>query len=83
MGYLCSEVNSSGKKGGTYIYICTPRQVLWSLADVVFITVVEITVSLLAQAYEGVSKSFRTGRLELELQMVQISATRCSRIAIL
>jgi hypothetical protein len=33
--------------------------------------------------YEGVSISFRTGRLELELQMVQLSATRCSCIAIL
>jgi hypothetical protein len=33
--------------------------------------------------YEGVSKSFRTGRLERELQMVQLSATRCSCIAIL
>jgi hypothetical protein len=32
--------------------------------------------------YEGVSKSFRTGRLERELQMVQLSATRCSCIAI-
>jgi hypothetical protein len=28
--------------------------------------------------YECVSKSFRTGRLERELQMVQLSATRCS-----
>jgi hypothetical protein len=33
--------------------------------------------------YEGVSKSIRTGRLERELQMVQLSATRCSCIAIL
>jgi hypothetical protein len=33
--------------------------------------------------YEGVSKSFRTGLLEWELQMVQVSATRCSCIAIL
>jgi hypothetical protein len=33
--------------------------------------------------YEGVSKSFRTGRLERELQMVQLSATKCSYIAIL
>jgi hypothetical protein len=34
--------------------------------------------------YEGVSKSFRTiGRLERELQVVQLSATRCSCIAIL
>jgi hypothetical protein len=34
-------------------------------------------------SYEGVSKSFRTGRLERELQMVQLSATRCSCIVIL
>jgi hypothetical protein len=34
-------------------------------------------------AYEGVSKSFRTDRLERELQMVQLSATTCSCIAIL
>jgi hypothetical protein len=27
--------------------------------------------------YVGVSKSYRTGRLERELQMVQLSATRC------
>jgi hypothetical protein len=33
--------------------------------------------------YEGETKSFRTGRLEPELQMVQLSATRCSCIAIL
>jgi len=33
--------------------------------------------------YEGVTKSFRTGRLERELQMVQLSATRCSCVAIL
>jgi hypothetical protein len=37
----------------------------------------------LSAIYEGVSKSFRTGRLERELQMVQLSATRCSCIAIL
>jgi hypothetical protein len=32
---------------------------------------------------KGVSKSFRTGRVGRELQMVQLSATRCSCIAIL
>jgi len=32
-------------------------------------------------AYEGASKSFRTGCVEPELQMVQLSATRCSSIA--
>jgi hypothetical protein len=36
-----------------------------------------------ATAYEGVSKSFRTGCLVREPQMVQLSATRCSCIAIL
>jgi hypothetical protein len=33
--------------------------------------------------YESVSKSFRTENLERELQMVRLSATRCSYIAIL
>jgi hypothetical protein len=33
--------------------------------------------------YEGVSKNIPTGRLERELQMVQLSATRCSCIAVL
>jgi hypothetical protein len=33
--------------------------------------------------YEGVTKSFRTGLLQRELQMVQFSATRSSCIAIL
>jgi uncharacterized membrane protein len=33
--------------------------------------------------YEGVSKSFRTGRLERELQMVQLSAIKCSCFVIL
>jgi hypothetical protein len=36
-----------------------------------------------AKMYESVSKSFRTGRLEEKLQMVQLSATRCSCISIL
>jgi hypothetical protein len=35
------------------------------------------------QIYEGVSKSSRTGCLERELQMIQLSATRWSCIAIL
>jgi len=33
--------------------------------------------------YKGVSKSFWTGCLEWELKMVQLSATRCSCIAVL
>jgi hypothetical protein len=38
-------------------------------------------VDYLVRHYEGVSKSFRTGRLGRELQMVQLSATRFSCIA--
>jgi hypothetical protein len=33
--------------------------------------------------YEGVTKSSRTGNLERELQMIQLSATKCNCIAIL
>jgi hypothetical protein len=40
-------------------------------------------IPLLHSVHEGVSKSFRTGRLERQLQMIQLSATRCSCIAIL
>jgi hypothetical protein len=36
-----------------------------------------------SNVYEGVSKSFRTGRVEPELQTVELSATMCSFIAIL
>jgi len=34
----------------------------------------QLNVYQLLKKYEGVSKSFRTGRLERELQMVQLSA---------
>jgi len=33
--------------------------------------------------HKGISKSFRTGRLKWELQIVQLSASRCSCIGIL
>jgi len=33
--------------------------------------------------YEGVSKRFRTGRLKRDLQVIQLSAARCSYIGIL
>jgi hypothetical protein len=46
-------------------------------------TELSFTGSNSAEVYEGVSKSFRTGRLERELQMVQLSAIKCSCIAIL
>jgi hypothetical protein len=53
-------------------------------SDVIFrrlTTIVQINLRM--SIYEGVSKSFWTGCLERELQMVQLSATRCSCIAIL
>jgi hypothetical protein len=42
-----------------------------------------LSASLLVRLYEGVSKSFRTGHIERELQMVQLSAIGCSSVAIL
>jgi hypothetical protein len=42
-----------------------------------------VSSSALVLIYEDVSKSFRTGSLERELQMVHLSATRCSCTAIL
>jgi hypothetical protein len=40
-------------------------------------------VCMYVRTYEGTFKSFRTRRLERELQMVQLSATKYSCIAIL
>jgi len=42
-----------------------------------------LTFSWQFNLYEGVSKNFRTGHLERELQMVELSTTKCSCIAIL
>jgi hypothetical protein len=52
----------------------------WSLDLPFFTFIFEKNCS---QIYEGVSKSFRTGHLERELQMVGLSTTRCTSIAIL
>jgi hypothetical protein len=49
----------------------------------IFLLHISLSPSVCNLIYEGVSKSFRTGRLERELQMVHLSATRCSFIAIL
>jgi hypothetical protein len=53
---------------------------MWKVSDVEWNNWWHLSV---CSAYEGVSKSFRTSRLEWELQMVQLSATRRSCIAIL
>jgi len=42
-----------------------------------------LNLPLLPPSYEGVSKNFRTSHLERELQIVQLSATSCSCVAIL
>jgi hypothetical protein len=54
--------------------ICVKFAAWWCLA---------CCVSDYAASYEGVSISFRTDSLERELQMIQLSATRRSCIAIL
>jgi hypothetical protein len=48
-----------------------------------FLFILQLPTHLKHLRYEGVTKSFRTGRRERVLQMVQLSATRCSSIAIL
>jgi hypothetical protein len=53
------------------------------LGACVFSNRINIAVLPYRELYEGVSKSFWTGRLDRELQMVQLSATMCSCIAIL
>jgi hypothetical protein len=51
--------------------------------DITFHYALILGASRKERIYEGVSKGFRTARLERELQMAQLSATRCSCIAIL
>jgi hypothetical protein len=41
-------------------------------------TNIQAVAEILNTTYEGVSKSFRTGRLERELKTIQLFATRCS-----
>jgi hypothetical protein len=58
-----------------------PLNLLSSLSD----PYCSLSMRLLLDSYacEGVFRKFRICRLERELQIVQLSATRCSRIAIL
>jgi hypothetical protein len=60
-----------------YLFICLPSDVKQILCHH------GIADGGEASRYEGVTKSFRTGRLERGLQMVQLSTSRCSCIAIL
>jgi hypothetical protein len=68
-----------------FLHICASRYI-WLLCRPPTSTPVQLMYrycELGTFTYEDVSKSFRIGRLERELQMVQLSATRCSCIAIL
>jgi hypothetical protein len=47
----------------------------------IFSEIQEQVITVYAEKYEGVSRSFRTGRLQRELQIVQLSATTCTCIA--
>jgi hypothetical protein len=47
------------------------------------LTIVRSSLNLSSDSYVGVFKSFRTGHLKRELQMLQLSAARCSSTAIL
>jgi hypothetical protein len=61
--------------------IFLPNTILWTVQIMNLLDV--YSLPLLPASYEGVSKTFRTGRPERELQMVQLSATICSCISIL
>jgi hypothetical protein len=69
------------------LFLLLPLQLQHKVAlHVQFLCLSLSRVMLLTQLsyiYEGVSKSVRTGRLDRELQMVQLSATMCSCTAIL
>jgi hypothetical protein len=54
-----------------------------NFAKLIKLHILHRTVIKYIPLYEGVSKNFRTGRLERELQVVQLYANRCSCIAIL
>jgi len=44
----------------------------------IFLSAIYVNLNPVSLLYEGASKSSRTGPLERELQIVQLSATRCS-----
>jgi hypothetical protein len=72
-----TEINLSGNVIAT---LCTSIYVYMLLCYVIPLSPKSLLECI---TYEGVTKSFRNGRLGRELQMVQLSATRCSCIAIL
>jgi hypothetical protein len=71
--------------GGGYDFVISCCVQITNLLDGSYVTLcLSTTLDLLIlRFYYGVFKSFRIGRLEQELQMVKLSATSCSCIAIL
>jgi hypothetical protein len=80
---LCMETETLGNTSNStrYEWIAVNADPLDT--DVSNLTVASQMNRTSDKVYEDVSKSVRTGRLERELQMVQLSATRCSCVAIL
>jgi hypothetical protein len=78
LNYSCSENEISRK-----IFIHKCEEIHEYLGYYIIRNFASYAGHLLFLRYEGVSKSFRTGRLDRELQLVQLSATRYSCIAIL
>jgi hypothetical protein len=63
-------------------HVCTREQIkMCNVTNLCFYNLDFEKVRMIV--YEGVTKNFRTGRLERELQMIHLSATRYSCIAIL
>jgi hypothetical protein len=69
-----------------YMDITTTRLRYFYTVSIIFkweASIWTVKLSDFRRLYEGVSKRFRTGRQERELQKVQHSATGCSCIVIL
>jgi hypothetical protein len=66
-----------------FLFICQRKADVASNGDMAINNTFGTKWSWPVLKYEGVFRSFRTGRPERELQMAQLSATRCSFIAIL
>jgi hypothetical protein len=88
----CSQEPITGPVQWTKERISSESQVVWIVNSVIKIHIYQqcdggdycsSVIVTEESTFEGVFKSFRSGRLERELQMSPLSATRCSGIVIL